>query len=86
MPNSQFITPEDLIERYKGRISIKTLANWRTKGGGPSYTKIGGKIMYPLSEVIEWERLRTYGSTAKRAAMRVLFIFYGFTSAAGALV
>lgn len=82
MPDSQFITPEDLIERYKGRISIKTLANWRTKGGGPSYTKIGGKIMYPLSAVLEWEKLRTYGSTARRVAMLGgLLIFYSFASA-----
>lgn len=63
-----FITPDELVSRYKGRISVKTLANWRTKGGGPDYTKIGGKIMYRLSAVTEWERLRTYGSTAQRVA------------------
>ena len=80
MPQENFITPEALIERYKGRISIKTLANWRTKGGGPSYTKIGGKIMYPLSAVLTWEHLRTYGSTAVRATMKVLLIFYSVAS------
>lgn len=63
-----FITPEELITRYKGRISIKTLANWRTKGGGPDYTKIGGKIMYRLSAITDWEKLRTFASTAKRIA------------------
>lgn len=63
-----FITPEELVSRYKGRISVKTLANWRTKGGGPDYTKIGGKIMYRMDAIIEWERHRTFASTAKRVA------------------
>ncbi len=67
MPSGTFFTPEELIARYKGRISVKTLANWRTKGGGPEYTKIGGKIMYTLAAIVEWERRRTYGSTAVRS-------------------
>ncbi|WVR18287.1 helix-turn-helix domain-containing protein [Bordetella phage PY223] len=68
MSEDQFLTPDELVSRYKGNISVKTLANWRTKGGGPEYIKIGGKIMYALSAVVMWERLRTYGSTAVRAA------------------
>lgn len=69
-----FITPQELIDRYKGTISIKTLANWRTKGGGPEYTKIGGKIMYRLSSVRAWEYRRTYISTAGRAANMAIII------------
>ena len=68
MPDREYITPEELVARYKGRISVKTLANWRTKGGGPEYTKIGGKIMYCMTHVINWERMRTYAATAKRSA------------------
>lgn len=68
MPESDFLTPDELVSRYKGNISVKTLANWRTKGGGPEYMKIGGKIMYSMDAVTMWERLRTYGSTAFRAA------------------
>lgn len=61
-----YLSPEELVARYKGRITEKTLANWRTKGGGPRFTKIGGKIMYKLSAVECWERGRTFESTAKR--------------------
>lgn len=68
MPESDFLTPDELVSRYKGNISVKTLANWRTKGGGPEYMKIRGKIMYSMDAVTMWERLRTYGSTAVRAA------------------
>lgn len=64
---TNFITPDELVARYKGTISVKTLANWRTKGGGPEYTKIGGKIMYSLESVAAWERRRTFDSTGVRA-------------------
>ncbi len=62
----EFLTPDELVLRYKSNISVKTLANWRTKGGGPDYVKIGGKIMYEMKGVIAWERLRTYGCTASK--------------------
>lgn len=78
MPENTFLTPDELVSRYKGNISVKTLANWRTKGGGPDYVKIGGKIMYSLASVLEWERRRTFASTAKRVASWVL----GFGSVA----
>lgn len=68
MVEDQFLTPDELVSRYNRNISVKTLANWRTKGGGPEYIKIGGKIMYSKSSVVLWERLRTYGSTAVRVA------------------
>ena len=72
-----FMTPEQLVQRYKGTISVKTLANWRTKGGGPEYTKIGGKIMYSLAAVKAWESRRTFDSTgirSKLAAAGVAFV------------
>lgn len=72
-----FMTPDELVARYKGNISVKTLANWRTKGGGPDYVKIGGKIMYEIAAVSKWERFRTYGSTAVKAASGVLFMLVG---------
>lgn len=64
MPNNEYMTPSDVVERYKGVISLKTLANWRVKKEGPSYTKIGGKILYRLADLIEWEGSRTMGKVA----------------------
>jgi hypothetical protein len=54
----QFLTPEELTQRYKGRISLRTLANWRSTGDGPIYTKIGGRVLYALSAVKNWEQSR----------------------------
>lgn len=54
-PVSEFLTPYQLHKRWGGAISPKTLANWRVKGIGPRWSKIGGRIVYPLKAVLEFE-------------------------------
>lgn len=58
---AQYLTPKELSDRYKGQISQRTLANWRSSGEGPKFTKIGGRVLYPIQSVEEWERKRTKG-------------------------
>lgn len=58
-----FLTPAELVKRYQGKISTRTLANWRSQGTSPPFCKVGGRILYPLEELIEWERRRTVAST-----------------------
>lgn len=55
----QYLTPNQVRDRYQGRISLQTLANWRYQGEGPQYLKLGGRVLYPLEALIEWERERT---------------------------
>ncbi len=59
-----YLTPDELSGRWKGRISVRTLSNWRSAGTGPKYTKTGGRILYPLREVQAWETRRTAVSTS----------------------
>ncbi len=54
--NAGLLTPEQLSERWQGRIKPNTLAQWRTEGKGPAFTKIGNKVFYRLDSVIEWEK------------------------------
>lgn len=56
-----FITPKELSDRYRGKITMRTLANWRSKGEGPKFTKAGGRVLYSVNEVEQWERVRTIG-------------------------
>ena len=56
---SKLLTPEQLVERWSGLVTIKTLANWRHIGEGPKYTKLGGKVAYPLDDVELYEKNRT---------------------------
>lgn len=38
------------------RLTEDTLSNMRRRGTGPAYTKLpSGRVLYPLSGVLEWE-------------------------------
>ncbi len=58
MTDSGFLTPQQVADRYKGAISVRTLANWRSIGQGPDYVKIGGKVVYPSDALLIWETSR----------------------------
>jgi hypothetical protein len=47
----QYLAPTDLVDRYKGKITVRTLANWRSQGIRPPFTKIGGRILYHLADL-----------------------------------
>ena len=59
-----YLTPKELVDRYRGTITIRTLANWRSSGEGPAYTKIGGRVLYAVVGVTAWELGRTLGAKA----------------------
>jgi len=58
------LTPQEVSDRYEGRVSPRTLANWRYLGTSPPYRRIGGRILYPVDALEEWERKNTYTSTS----------------------
>lgn len=67
-PNRQadadiFLTPDELIVRWKGRICKKTLANWRGGRNGPKFKRFGNRILYRLDWVREYEDGNGYAST-----------------------
>lgn len=55
---TELIPPSELASRYKGRVTERTLANWRSTGQGPRFIKVGGRVMYPVDAVIAWEQKR----------------------------
>jgi hypothetical protein len=54
----EFLTPKQLHDRYSGKIAMQTIANWRAQAKGPDYIKAGGKVLYPLHSIVEWENAR----------------------------
>ena len=64
-PPKQFLTPEEVSARYGGKISVRTLANWRNLGTGPKYTKLGGRVMYRIADLEAWETANTVNSTSQ---------------------
>lgn len=55
MSESTFLTPEEVIERYRGSISVGTLRNWRAMKIGPSFVKIGKAVLYRVDELEAWD-------------------------------
>ena len=47
------LRPDDLSVRW--HIATRTLDNWRWKGEGPRYLKIGGRVVYRLEDIEAYE-------------------------------
>lgn len=67
-PNRYMRTPE--AGRYLG-LSGRTLEKHRTYGTGPRYRKIGGRVVYALSDLEAWLDLGAQTSTTDPDAGRV---------------
>lgn len=63
---TKYLTPELVTERLPG-ITKGQLAQWRYQGIGPRYRKLGKKILYVESEVIDWVESSARQGTALEA-------------------
>ena len=50
---------DEVAERYRGLISVRTLANWRSMRIGPRFTKIGKTVLYEEGELDAWDERNT---------------------------
>lgn len=67
---SKYLRPREVRTALGSGPSEKTLANLRSKGGGPAYIKKNNRIYYRYEDVIAWleSGLRTSTSAAMREA------------------
>ena len=49
-----YLHQQELADRW--RISPRTLERWRWRKSGPSYHKIGGRVVYRLEDIVDFER------------------------------
>ena len=52
----------ELAVRWK--ISHRTLERWRWTGEGPKFLKVGGRVIYRLSDIEEYEQTIVRSSTS----------------------
>ena len=57
----QHLDQKDLAERWL--ISPRTLEQWRWQGRGPRYLKIGGRVIYRLSDIEAFEAVSLHANT-----------------------
>jgi hypothetical protein len=60
---------------YLGGISSKTMASWRTRGGGPKFIRISSNpksiradVRYDVADLDAWLDERRFASTSEAAA------------------
>ncbi len=62
MKNSlRHLTQSELADRWNK--SIHTIERYRCDGVGPTYLKIGGKVMYRLEDIEQYEMTRLFTAT-----------------------
>ena len=74
MPEGSQTPPRFLRTPEAGRflgLSGRTLEKHRTYGTGPRYRKIGGRVIYKVSDLDAWADLGTQTSTPDENAGRI---------------
>jgi hypothetical protein len=57
MTEPEYLSPQELVARWRGRVAMATLRNWRcaAQRKGPPWVKVGAKVLYPVKELRLWE-------------------------------
>ncbi|ALU40952.1 hypothetical protein AS188_00415 [Kocuria flava] len=63
---SQLLTPAELAKHLHSAPA--TLAQWRYRGKGPKFVKVGRKVLYRASDVNDWIAAQTVQGTAEGGA------------------
>ncbi len=63
---TELLKPEVLAQNLGKSPAV--LANWRYRGLGPKYIKLGRSIRYSVSDVEEWLNLQTRQQTGQVSA------------------
>jgi predicted DNA-binding transcriptional regulator AlpA len=58
-----YFTPDQVADRYQ--VSEATLKEWRYKGTGPEYVRLGRHVRYPARALEEWEAKREAAARAR---------------------
>ncbi len=67
MTENQFLTTDEVSERYRGEITVGTLRNWRAMRIGPGFIKIGKAVLYPITELDAWDQKNMVTCRASRS-------------------
>lgn len=63
----KLLSPPELAELLKD-VPEKTLADWRSRGVGPKFVRVGRFVRYRPADVEEWLEERAGLTTSRRSA------------------
>jgi hypothetical protein len=58
-----FLTPDALASRWN--LTSKTLTQWRWNGKGPSFLKIGHRVLYRVEDIEQFEKQQVRQNTSQ---------------------
>jgi len=58
------LTDDEVSARYRGRISVGTLRNWRALRVGPPFIKVGKAVLYRRGALQAWDKKNTVNCSA----------------------
>lgn len=64
----QHFNQVELSRRW--RLSPRTLERWRYQGAGPQYLKVGGRVVYRLTDIETFESEQLHSSGARQVAQQ----------------
>lgn len=71
MNMDEFLTTKQLATRWS--LKMGTIRLWRWYGKGPNYIKVGGRILYDIEKIREFEKeqLRQHTSMSHGSALKL---------------
>lgn len=63
MHNLTHLNQVELSRRWK--LSPRTLERWRWLGLGPRYLKVGGRVIYRLEDIEEFEAMQLHDAEGR---------------------
>ena len=52
---SQYHTPEEVSHRWRNKVDVDTMKNWRSLGVGPPFHRFGRAVLYRADFLESWE-------------------------------
>lgn len=66
--STRHLNQTELSARWN--LSPRTLERWRWLGEGPRYLKLGGRVLYRVEDVEQFESTNAVGTTGQTPAQR----------------
>lgn len=67
--SDQFLSGKQLARRWG--LSPRTLERWRWLDQGPMYVKLGGKVVYRVADIQDFERANSHLEKSKARAVSI---------------
>jgi hypothetical protein len=58
----EYLSAGEVAARWGNKVAVATLAQWRSRKVGPTWTKLGGRVLYSVRDVAAYELAQRRGA------------------------